>query len=237
MYFPASPTNTADDNSTKVSDYDVFENRFVSFCDRFRYLGTLIAPSLEDDVDINHRINSARGAFFSKMRNIFKDHRINRDLRVQLYKQIVVNIVLWGCETWALTEKHRSLLNRFHHDCARALYGITRWHHQHLGIRIADVLADLNLEPIQETIRHRRLAFLEKIARKPNEDKVKRVLFSQAAPPGKMKSGRRKMSTCTSLVNDLKDAGYLRPGKDDNDGKLEKWFWTSHVGKRVINSY
>jgi hypothetical protein len=49
------------------------------------------------------------------------------DIRRRLYQAIVVNIVLWGSESWVLKEANRSKLEAFYHGCLRRMCGLTMW--------------------------------------------------------------------------------------------------------------
>ena len=73
--------------------------------DKSKYLvGTIFTPSLKDDLDIRRRINQANGAF-ATMKRVLCNKDIPAKLRVRLYNATVINILLWGCESWALTEE------------------------------------------------------------------------------------------------------------------------------------
>jgi hypothetical protein len=80
-------------------------------------------PELHDDTaDITERIlNQARKLFNSMNRQVLSNKRIPIDIRRRrLYQAIVVNIGLWGSESWALKED-RSKLETFHHNCLRRM--------------------------------------------------------------------------------------------------------------------
>ena len=46
----------------ETADNDMETDRYVCFCDSFKYLGSLIAHSLIGDLDIDARVNEARAA-------------------------------------------------------------------------------------------------------------------------------------------------------------------------------
>jgi hypothetical protein len=46
----------------ETADDDMETDRYVSFCDSFKYLGSLIAHSLIGDLHIDARVNEARAA-------------------------------------------------------------------------------------------------------------------------------------------------------------------------------
>jgi hypothetical protein len=80
----------------------------MSFCTWFKYLGTFFVPELSDMADITQRISQARRLFNSMNRQVFSNKKIRIDICRRLYEAIVVNIALWGCESWALEEENRA---------------------------------------------------------------------------------------------------------------------------------
>ncbi len=42
-----------------------------------------------------------------------------------------------------MKEEHLASLTRVHNDCARMIYGVTRWHHQHENLTLTEVLGAL----------------------------------------------------------------------------------------------
>jgi hypothetical protein len=77
----------------------------------------------------------------TQIRDLFKNRKIKAKLHAQHCSL--------GMGTWALKDTHnKQVLRRFHHDCVRSIYGITRWHHQHKGLKLETVLNDLGLDNI-----------------------------------------------------------------------------------------
>ena len=62
MFIPPRNSNVTDTFTRETGDYDVSEDRFISFCDNFKYLGSFFTPPLKEDFDINVRANKARAA-------------------------------------------------------------------------------------------------------------------------------------------------------------------------------
>ena len=101
MFFPP-PGKTA--TATDTADILINKNEFFSYCNKFKYLGTIFTPSLTDDLDIQRRITQACGAF-ATMKRVLCNRNIPAKLGIQLYDATVINIFPWGCESWALTEE------------------------------------------------------------------------------------------------------------------------------------
>jgi hypothetical protein len=70
-------------------------------------------PELSDMADITQRISQARQLFDSMNRQVLGTKKIPMDNRRRLYQAIVVNIALWGSDSWALKEEKGRNWNRF----------------------------------------------------------------------------------------------------------------------------
>jgi hypothetical protein len=229
MHIPARGTTP---EPTATADYDVLDNgRFISFCDSFRYLGTQITPDLDETFEIDTRIRAATKAFMS-MKDIFFNKKIDLKTRKQLYLQIPLNIVLWGCDSSALKSSHIAKLTAFHHKCARWLVNVTRWDCRFQHITMKSILHDLELPTMEQIIHVRILRFLEKVAHMPGGRLTREVLRSQARPVGAIKKGRKQTSTRSSYVRTLRAAGLLDKTSKDSGGAYHKWM--HRFGQRDI---
>jgi hypothetical protein len=48
-------------------------------------------------------------------KNIFRCKDISSNLWLRTYNAIIVNLLLWGCESWALKEEDQRRIEVFHH--------------------------------------------------------------------------------------------------------------------------
>jgi hypothetical protein len=86
-----------------TKDIMLEDKRFFGYCTNFKYLGTTFTPELNDSNNIQLRIDQASKAFYAMNKNIFRCKDIlNSKLLLRTYNAIVVNLLLWGCESWAL---------------------------------------------------------------------------------------------------------------------------------------
>ena len=58
------------------------------------------------------------------MKQVLHDKVIPAKFRVRLYDATVINILLWGCGSWALTEELKRKLEVCHHRFLRKMVGI-----------------------------------------------------------------------------------------------------------------
>ena len=170
MYFP-SHSNLKKDIPQELIDgsYDIPGGRFVSFTPKFKYLGTYLSQSLTEDIDINARILAATKNFNALGRSIFRNRKISLDIRSQLYLAITVNILLWGCDSWALKRSQLDKISCFHKKCMRQLCGYTMFSvkEHHIKTKVC-MEKTTNLKPIETYITIRQLRFLTRIAEMPD---------------------------------------------------------------------
>ena len=222
MFIP-SISRSMDKQATfkdETENYDTSDDGFISFCPKFCYLGTTITSQLDSSEDISTRINKARGIFFH-MRPLFRAKYIPMKLRCQFYKSIVLNTLIWGCDGWALKTNDLKNLQRFQNDCARSIYGVTRWHHEHEHLKMDTIYKELDLQPVEETIQKRTLDFLKKIASHPESNLQRKIVCCQAEPNGKLPQGRNPKSTRESYRDALRENNLLE--KTDHTGAFNTW--------------
>jgi hypothetical protein len=151
MYFPSHSKLKNEDIPQELidGDFDIPNGKFVSFTNKFKYLGTYLSQNLSDDTDIELRIIAATKNFNALGRTIFRNRKIKLELRCQMYMAITVNILLWGCDTWALMKSQLTKLRSFHHKCARQLFQVKE--HK---IKNEVYLKKTKLQPIDTLIHH-----------------------------------------------------------------------------------
>ena len=60
---------------------------------------------------------------------IWKATALSPNSRLQLYNALVINTLLYACETWAITSQQLQRLEVFHNRCLRRLKGVTMLDH------------------------------------------------------------------------------------------------------------
>jgi hypothetical protein len=75
---------------------------------QFRYLGTTIRNENLIQEEIKRRLKSGNACYHS-VQNLFSSRLLSKNIKVRIYKTIILPVVLYGCETWSLTlrEEHR----------------------------------------------------------------------------------------------------------------------------------
>ena len=59
---------------------------------------------------------------------------VTNEAKVVVYNAFVLSILLFGCESWSLTERLRNQLRTFHRRCVRDMCRLSMWHVQQYRI-------------------------------------------------------------------------------------------------------
>ena len=120
----------------------------------------LFTWDLREVKDIEARIKSANKLFGSAKATFWSNSRVPFDLRMGFYKAIIVNVLLWGCESWAIQSKEVQALRVFQFRCLRSILKINVMH----KISRAKILELCQVQDIIQTMDHRRACWIEKLS-------------------------------------------------------------------------
>ena len=98
----------------------VVRDGFVTFCRHFKYLGSWISFSLLGDHGITKRLAVAN-ASMGAMSKIWDDDHVDTYSKYLLLRAIHCNLLLWGCEIWALRKSLLASLGVFLHRGIRRI--------------------------------------------------------------------------------------------------------------------
>jgi uncharacterized membrane protein len=93
--------------------------------EKFKFLGTTLTNQNDIHDEIKSRLNSGNACYYS-VQNILSSRFISKNLKIKIYKTVILPVVLYGCETWSLTlgEEHR--LRVFENRVLRKIFGPKR---------------------------------------------------------------------------------------------------------------
>ena len=113
-------------DATDLSNINIGDHCHFPIVDKFCYLGSIISRDCKDTLDLIHRIRKAENAFGALKRSIFSSRRISDSAKSSAYQSLILPILLYGAESWCLTESFLRQLRNFHHSCLRAMCEINR---------------------------------------------------------------------------------------------------------------
>ena len=68
----------------------------------FKYLGSLLTNQNYIQKEIKSRLKAGNSCYYS-FQTLFSSRLLSKNLKIKMYKTIILPVALYGCETWSLT--------------------------------------------------------------------------------------------------------------------------------------
>ena len=91
----------------------------------FKYLGSLLTNQNSIQEEIKCRLKAGNSCYYS-VQTLFFPRLFSKNLKIKIYKTIILPVVLYGCETWSLTLREESRLRIFDNRNLRRIFGPNR---------------------------------------------------------------------------------------------------------------
>jgi hypothetical protein len=88
---------------------------------QFRCLGTTLRIQNTFRGEIKSRLNSGIVCCYSAQ-DLLSCSFLSKNIRIDMYKNIILPVVLCGCETWSLTLREKSSLRLFENRVPRKVF-------------------------------------------------------------------------------------------------------------------
>ena len=132
---------------------------------------------------------------------------LSENLKIKIYRSIILSVVLYGCETWSLTLREERRLRVFENIVLRRIFGPKRdevtaeWRLLH-----NEELNDLYCSPNSVRVIKSRMRWAVNIARMGDRRRVYRVLVGK--PKGKKPHRRPRRRWEDNIKMDLQEVGW-----------------------------
>jgi len=142
------------------------------------YLGTTLTNQNSIQKEIKSRLKSGNACYYS-VQNLLSSRLLSKNLKIKIYRTIILPFVLYGCETWSLTLKEERRQRVFENRVLRRVFGSKRdevtgeWRKLH-NEELRDLYSLIN---IVRVVKLRRMRWAGHVARMGEGRGVHRVLW------------------------------------------------------------
>jgi hypothetical protein len=173
---------------------------------KFKYLGATLTDQNCIHEEIRSRLNLGNACYHT-VQNLLSSHLLSRNVKIKIYKTIILPVVLYGCETWSLMlgEEHR--LKVFENRVLRRIFGperdeVTGWRKLH-----SEELHGLYSSPsIIRVIKARMMRWVGHVVCMGEVRGAYNILVGR--PEGRRPLGRPRCKWEDNIKMDLREIGY-----------------------------
>ena len=97
------------------------DNSTFERVEEFKYLGTTFTNQNSIPEEIKSRLSSG-GACYHSVQNLLSSRLLLKNLKIKIFRTIILPIVLYGCETWSLTLREERRLRVFENEVLRRIF-------------------------------------------------------------------------------------------------------------------
>ena len=88
------------------------DNSTFERVEEFKYLGTNLTNQNSIAEEIKSRLRSGNACHYS-VQNLLSSMLLSKNVKIKIYRTIILPVVLYGCETWSLTLREERNLRVF----------------------------------------------------------------------------------------------------------------------------
>jgi len=194
-----------DQNAGQTPSMKIYNSSFERV-EEFKYLGTTSTNQNSIQEEIKSRLKS-RNACYHSVQNLLSSSLLSKNLKIKIYRTIILPVILYGCETWSLTLREERRLRVLENRVLRRIFGpkmdeVTgEWRKLH-----NEELNDLYCSPnIVRVIKSTRMRWAGHVAHMGEGRGVYRVLMGK--PERKRPLGRPRRRREDNIKMDFQEVG------------------------------
>jgi hypothetical protein len=107
------------------SNYIRVANKSFQKVAKFKYLESALMDQNCIHEEIRSRLNSGNACYHT-VQNLLSSRLLSRNVKIKIYKTIILPVVLYGCQTWSLTLREEHRLRVFENRVLRRIFGPKR---------------------------------------------------------------------------------------------------------------
>jgi sorting nexin-29 len=119
-YMATSRDQNAGRNHSVRIDNSTFET-----VEEFKYLGTTLTNQNSTPEEIKRKLGSGNACYHS-VQNLLSSRLLSKNLKIKIYRTIILPVVFYGCETWSLILREERKLRVFENMVLRRIFGPRR---------------------------------------------------------------------------------------------------------------
>jgi len=100
-----------DQNAGRIHSVRI-DNSTFERVEEFKYLRTTLTNQNSIAEEIKSRLRSGN-ACYHLMQNLLSSRLLSKNLKIKIYRTIILPVILYGCETWSLTLREERKLRVF----------------------------------------------------------------------------------------------------------------------------
>ena len=188
--------------SNRIGSHVAFENFNFEVVKDFIYLGVNINSVNDISKEITRRINLASRCYYG-LNKQFSSKLLSRRSKITLYKTLILPVLMYGAETWAMSADDEMKLGAFERRILRKIFGPIcvhgvwriRWNHE---------LYEMYDEAeVVQRIKVKRLRWLGHVVRMDEENPTRKV-FESRYSGGRRRQGRPNLRWFDQVSANLK---------------------------------
>jgi hypothetical protein len=98
------------------------DNSSFERVEQFIYLEITLTNRNSIQEEIKSRLKS-ENSYYHSVQNLLSSRLLSKNIKIKIYRTIILPVVLYGCETWSLTLREKHKLRVFQNRVLRRIFG------------------------------------------------------------------------------------------------------------------